>query len=303
MEENFQLKGLKNLKNTCFINSIVQCLIHIDCLRDCIHKLPGHERNSNSSQSSTKMLFDFKALISFYYFEKKLIIPTDFVSTAYSLFINIQPFTQQDAQEFLYLFLDKLNTNLLELYPEKTTIINQCFLGNKTTTYTCFTYNINNTSDENFIQLELPVPSDISINSNLQEISEERYLIEKIENSFFRKLKSCFQSKEISTLYDCLEINFASQKMGKCLYCGKENNCEVQEKITRLPKFLIISLKRFKFLKSCTKICDQVYTPRKLNMKKYCQEEITDYTLLSIIQHKGGLKRGHYTAFIMSHEK
>jgi ubiquitin carboxyl-terminal hydrolase 44/49 len=299
-------KGLKNLKNTCFINSVLQCLGKITQIRNFMHieitEILGKNEIMNLSdlQNSHKLLYEFKSLIDSFYTEEKVIRPTAIVSCAYDLFKNYNSHTQEDAQEFLYLLLDKLDTQLREVLKVDSTVLSQIFSGRKISTLSCSYCKATKNNEEEFWQLELPIPSSNERSGDFSQMTDEANLINQIERSCMFKLGNLFKSLRSISLYDCIDLNFSAQKIGNCNSCGNSNVCEIKEVLSKLPSYLILALKRFKYTTKPVKINDRVYIPKTLKLNKFTSEQDSDYDLVSIIQHRGGVRSGHYNTFIFA---
>ena len=86
--------------------------------------------------------------------------------------------------------------------------------------------------------------------------------------------------------------------------CGEITSIKKSVNFCRLPKLLVIHLKRFeKFYDSFTKDRTEVeYYTQKLDMSSFIHpnfkesNEISNYTLYGTIHHNGGLNYGHYHA-------
>lgn len=79
---------------------------------------------------------------------------------------------------------------------------------------------------------------------------------------------------------------------------------KIYNEIIYAPDVLILSLKRFEFAKTASKIANAITIPRTINLYDFVYEKENhnrdDYTyeLIGAIIHGGGISGGHYTAYI-----
>ena len=125
-----------------------------------------------------------------------------------------------------------------------------------------------------------------------------------IKNKYepFMYLSLSIPTKKEITLDDCLKEFCANDLLegNEKWFCKKCNflvNAYKQTEIIRLPKYLIIHLKRFKNVHS--KIDDLVKYEEALDMRKYDKANESEgfcYRLYAKIKHMGCLNGGHYVA-------
>jgi hypothetical protein len=100
--------GLKNLYNTCYMNAVLQCLIHTQPLKDYLMGLDG---------AINKILVNSLSSVFQVYFSRlvRVIEPRQFVTTFKTmpdLAANFNNDSQQDAVNFLLSLLDALHLEL-----------------------------------------------------------------------------------------------------------------------------------------------------------------------------------------------
>ena len=133
--------GLKNLGNTCYMNSSLQCLASIPQFVDELFKIDKTEKKL------TKALLQ---IITSLRTKTNTVIDTEsFKSVIDELLPQFYGYGQQDAQEFTSALIDKLN--------EETPSIGKLFYGNMKSSTICAECKKVSISDEKFSCLSLPV--------------------------------------------------------------------------------------------------------------------------------------------------
>uniref|UniRef100_A0A7N4P5M8 Ubiquitin carboxyl-terminal hydrolase 2 n=1 Tax=Sarcophilus harrisii TaxID=9305 RepID=A0A7N4P5M8_SARHA len=108
------LAGLRNLGNTCFMNSILQCLSNTRELRDyCLQRLYLRDLNS-SSHAHTALMEEFAKLIQTIWTSSAndVVSPSEFKTQIQRFAPRFVGYNQQDAQEFLRFLLDGLHNEV-----------------------------------------------------------------------------------------------------------------------------------------------------------------------------------------------
>ena len=105
-----------------------------------------------------------------------------------------------------------------------------------------------------------------------------------------------------ATLEDCIDAYFSEEVMDHwtCDECNRKADSKKTQRLWRLPRILIISLKRF----SCmNKNNAKIEIPLDLNLNKYVLTKNIHYKLVATALHYGNLDSGHYTAIVKKNER
>jgi ubiquitin C-terminal hydrolase len=299
--------GLTNLGNTCYLNTTIQCLTNCDDLTEYFASelfLEDMSRNKNQSLVTFEYAKLVKNLVNT---EEGVLKPTPFVSTftKYNMrsdaSVKFMFGRQHDMHEFLVYLLDIFHTSLEEEVEVK----------------------INGTPKNDYDVLKLDAVKSWAgfiekQYSKLIELFFGLYIVETYNNDtgdFISRKFDAFNNitlelldvstKFVSTsLYDSLKHHCKEEILdGDNKYYDEDNKEYVNGKriatFWKLPKYLIINLKRFK--NNSRKIDTVIDFPiDNLDMSAYCPlnpREKSKYKLISIGNHIGGSSNGgHYYA-------
>ncbi|KAF2072088.1 hypothetical protein CYY_006587 [Polysphondylium violaceum] len=160
------VKGLDNLGNTCFFNSIMQNLTHVNLLRDLFLEAPPGSPKSviTSNSSMTNEMFNFYSKM--YKSNTSRISPHGLFSEIVKKSPRFGGFKQQDSHELLRYLLDGLiseEQNATKKRKEPT-YIDKVFGGKLISIITCFHCGYVSKTFEPFLDLSLPISSEKSSN-------------------------------------------------------------------------------------------------------------------------------------------
>ncbi|CAO1616489.1 unnamed protein product [Sympodiomycopsis kandeliae] len=328
------LTGLKNVGNSCYQNSTLQCLSATIPLAkfmlDGSYKKAINKVNPLGTQGA--LAESFAQLIKVMWSEQYTFVSPVTFREAIGRFIStFRGYDQHDSQEFLAFLLDGLHEDLnyvvhkpppVEMTPEREeeletlpqqvasvkewtiyrqrndSLIVDWFQGQFRNKMTCLTCGKTSTTYNAFMYLSLPIPSGRS----------------------FSKV----------TLFQCLDAFVKEEVLDKadawnCPSCKKPRKATKRLSISRLPMILLIHLKRFSFKGPFTdKIETQVSFPiQGLDLTNYVPPPLSPslqksfhsergipisrsqqppfvYDLYGVTHHFGSLNTGHYTASIKS---
>uniref|UniRef100_A0A8C5KK14 ubiquitinyl hydrolase 1 n=1 Tax=Jaculus jaculus TaxID=51337 RepID=A0A8C5KK14_JACJA len=296
------LTGLRNLGNTCYMNSILQCLCNAphladyfnqNCYQDDINRsnLLGHK-----GEVAEEFGIIMKALWTGQY---KYISPKDFKVTIGKINDQFAGYSQQDSQELLLFLMDGLHEDLNKADNRKRhkeenndhlddfkaaehawqkhkqlneSIIVALFQGQFKSTVQCLTCHKKSRTFEAFMYLSLPLASTskCSLQDCLRLFSKEEKLTDN--NKFY------------------------------CSHCRARRDSLKKIEIWKLPPVLLVHLKRFSYDgRWKQKLQTSVDFPlENLDLSPYVigpKNSLKKYNLFSVSNHYGGLDGGHYTAY------
>ena len=285
------LCGLQNLGNTCFMNSIIQCLNHVNCLAKYFLE-NDYKGFLNQQSDSFTIVNEWNKVIRGLWHANSVVTPLEFQKEVQSLafkkgLIDFTGFGQNDSQEFLQFFLESLHNCMSRKVAMnlRGTVHNEIDKQAKEAlkTYMQFFNNDYSFIINNFYG---------QMHSKLLTISEGKSKVSYSYDPF-----SCLSleiSQNFSTIYDCLDN-----------YTKRENISDGDRKqyksltFWRLPKVLIIFFKRFN--NNGMKLNYNIKFPiENLDMSKYVSgysKSKYKYELVAVSNHAGGCNGGHYFAY------
>jgi len=273
--------GLRNLGNTCYVNSFLQIWFHNSRFRKALYDWePGEDPEERDNESildaelyePKSKAASLQALFAMMQFTKrKFVDPADFICK-----LGLNPSVQQDAQEFSKLFVSLLEDSLAhQKQVSVRTMIQKQFRGEYAYVTTCQTCLKESVRPSHFYELDLALAGN-------------------------------------KTIADCLADFLKVERMtgDEKYFC--ENCCSKQEatrccKLRELPPVLNLQLNRFQFdmqLGRKKKLNSNIQFPEELDMSGYlATSSQAKYSLTGVLMHVGpDANHGHYIAHIQEME-
>jgi ubiquitin C-terminal hydrolase len=291
------LCGIANIGNTCWLNSIIQCLSHTTVLRE-FFLLNKYKDDVNQNIENQYILIEtFNNLLRALWTNNGVLDPTPFAKLLTNINSEYILGEQQDSQEFLLLLIDELHNGVsyeISLHINGTAI-----------------------TQRDKIEIDsLRVWRDV-FKKSYSTIVEEFYgqfigitNCSLCENTSFKYDVFNHISLPITdnceTIYNCFDV-FTGQEVldddnrVRCDNCNELSNARKNISIWKTSNILLISLKRFDMYGN--KIDKHIDFPVvNLNLQKYINgysKYQSRYDLYAVCNHYGALNYGHYTAYCM----
>ncbi|CAI9095951.1 OLC1v1031998C1 [Oldenlandia corymbosa var. corymbosa] len=261
--------GLENQGATCYMNSLLQTLYHIPYFRKSVYHMPTTENDvpSKSIPLALQSLF-YKLQCT------NTSVGTKDLTKSFG-WDTSESFMQQDVQELNRVLCEKLEDKMKGTVVEGT--IQELFEGHQMNYFECVDINFKSTRKESFYDLQLDVKGCDDVYASFDKYVE----VEQLDGE---------------NKYHAEGHGLQDAKKGVLL--------------TDFPPVLQLHLKRFEYdvlTNSMVKINDRYEFPVQLDLDredgKYLSPDSDKsvrnlYTLHSVLVHRGGVRGGHYYAFI-----
>lgn len=285
--------GLVNLGNTCFMNSVLQCLTHTPPLAEALlsgtGRMDGVKAHStraymaqNNRLSGSSGIADSLATTRAH-IEKALrhrssvISPMAHVRSLRSLSTSFKRGRQEDAHEYLIALLDSMHTMAMggpaakpSPSVRRTSLIHRIFAGRICSKVTCTSCKFESNTYDPFLDISLEI----------NHASSVKKAFERFTSS---------ESLDGSNMYKCPREN-------------RMVRAKKRMAVEDAPAVLIVQLKRFEFsARSRTKISKRVEFDTWLDLAPFManRQGPVRYQLFGVLVHHGHtLHAGHYVAFV-----
>lgn len=287
MNQRDGLSGLLNMGSTCFMSSILQCLIRnpyffqFSISHSHSKICPVQDMSSCISCALEQMVHQFYG--SPYKHQEPYAGFIGLLTSSWKRNENLAGYSQQDAHEFWQFLLNQIHNDYLRCHNKENDkqhndVLCECvahlsFQGLLKSSIVCpACHNIFRTTFDPFMDLSLNI-------------------------------------KDKSTLYNCLDSFHKEEQLHDfdyhCDICNTSEDAIKQLSVYKLPPVLVLQLKRSEHLLNgnSVKLDNFVEYPSYLNMKNYLDNEDTMrmtpdviYELIGVVSHKGSASEGHYIA-------
>ncbi|OMJ84042.1 hypothetical protein SteCoe_14911 [Stentor coeruleus] len=297
--------GLLNLGNTCYINTIIQVLSSILCIKTYFLKYVIKSKAQG-------ILRYFSYLLDAMWRGERTYAPSHFLTFIDGeISTNMNRNRHQDTLEFFHFFHTTIDNNLKAQL--ESNFFSECFLWKTSISLQCLKCKTTSTVQEEFFELPLCIPqkeeAKVFKDKSYKLMSDkDKAEFEGMTNSIWKKVKLFVNSRSLRviSLYECLYSYFQTEKLNDqqnlrmCDHCNSKQESEKMQKIKSLPPVLVIVLKRY--YSTSTKIPLHVQLPRVLDLNDFSQDRIPLYELTGVISHEGDLHSGHYYAYCKHQE-
>ncbi|XP_059690545.1 ubiquitin carboxyl-terminal hydrolase 42-like [Gavia stellata] len=259
--------GLLNLGNTCFLNSVLQCLTYTAPLANY---LLSREHSRSCRQAGFCMMCVMEAHVN-----KVLCSSVSAIQPSAVIRDHFQLGMQEDAHEFLRYTVDAMQraclsgSSDLDISSQATTVVHQIFGGFLRSRVTCLSCKAVSDSYEAFLDIPLAIKAASSVTEALEDFVKP----EQLDG------ESCFRCSK------CDKMVAASKRF--TVHCA--------------PRVLTVCLKRFEDFTG-GKISKIVEYPEYLDLRPYTSQTAGEpllYALYAVLVHSGGsCNAGHYFCYI-----
>ena len=259
-----KIAGLKNIGNSCYLNSVLQSLFSSELLNE---KLIRYIRENNECINEfSPLLIEYCKIFSFLIDESKeikILSPTNFKKILDNEFDRFAGQIQCDAHElFVYImdnFMDQKKNNK---YSKK---INKLCFGKYKQHLYCSECKNSSESYFNFFDVILPIPL------NKQNID----------------LEDCFKK---FAKYDTLDTD----NKWNCPTCSKKVIAYKKMEIDIVPDISVFTFNRFEGMKK---------NNNSIKLYEYIELEGKKLKLISTVNHYGNIIGGHYISYVSRNKK
>eukprot|EP00123_Amoebidium_parasiticum_P011836 comp20930_c1_seq1/m.27948 comp20930_c1_seq1/g.27948 ORF comp20930_c1_seq1/g.27948 comp20930_c1_seq1/m.27948 type:complete len:586 (-) comp20930_c1_seq1:87-1844(-) len=268
--------GLVNYGNTCFLNSVLQCLLHTPPLANYLLTTNHKDTCRMAKKKAICAICELQDLCRSVFAGKRVVRPVGIATHLKTWGKHFRKGRQEDAHEFLRYFMDAMQKSCLEGMDKKmdiriqeTTLIHQMFGGYLCSSVTC--------TECGYASKTYEAALDMSL-----EIARGAQTVEEALKKFTAKEKLDGNNKY------------------KCEKCQRKVLAVKQLQVLEAPLVLSLHLKRFDYLAfGGGKITKKIGFSEDLDLSPYMAKGGARYRLAGMIQHHGhSTHSGHYIAYV-----
>ncbi|KAJ3704702.1 hypothetical protein LUZ61_008407 [Rhynchospora tenuis] len=327
------LRGLNNMGNTCFLNSVLQALLHAPPLRnfflsDRHNRFLCARRPRNAKDICLVCDLDqiYSAVFSG---DRTPFTPAKFLYSWWRISSDLASYEQQDAHEFFISVLDRIHDNLVEDQQNSNNnaqgdccIAHRVFSGILRSDVTCTYCGFTSTTYDPCIDLSLDLDPTHITRHNARNGEKET------------KQKHNKNRSPPTTLMRCLQKFTRPERLDNeqkfyCQKCKERRESLKQMSIRKLPLVLCFHVKRFEhstMKKTLRKIDSCLQFPFSLDMAPYLSSSVlrsrygnrllpaildnggsevgissgasSEFEIFAVVTHSGRLDAGHYVTYL-----
>lgn len=300
------LSGLGNLGNTCYINSCMQVLSHIQELNDYIH-LIYPILSKNRQDVDVTFIREWKDLYDLMWSRNCIVSPNRFIKIIHIISDTkkkdmFSGFEQNDVTEFMYYLFDCFH-NGFKTVPDVRLLQNYVNVFKSYNDSSLFTH-FKNTIENDFSLMNI-LFGGIYVDEIVDLKTKKKYS-RRFDN--FNIIDLPLNSTDLN---ECLDSYFASEIMNKDndnQYHDDETDTYTDvcksHRIIHFPNILIIQLKRWNYNLRKNQRIIHFDIDEELDMTRYSsapdRKGLHRYKLFASINHSGNIFGGHYHSYIKS---
>lgn len=311
------ITGLQNLGNTCFMNSVIQCLAYAPALTSyfCSDLYYNHINFNSQYGSKGELAVEFGALVEKLNAHRHRYIEPKSFRESIIKHIGFAGNEQQDSHEFMMMLFDKLhhdlNIHAKDKFKQNGIVANHG----------------NSNHDDNNINIPRATLGYQFWKKHLE--MNKSVISDLFEGIFMSTLTCTFCKGQSNTfeVFNCLSLPIPSETRchvrdclshfsnperieaaWECPRCKQKREADKKIVICKLPKVLIIHLKRFsldgRWRQKLQTTVDFPLTDLSVDCTNVLPQSAygstpskSSYNLCAVVNHYGHLDGGHYTAF------
>lgn len=310
------MTGLQNLGNTCFMNSVIQCLAYIPDLVSyfCSNSYYNHINFNSSHGSKGELAVELGALIEKLNVHKHRYIEPKSFRDSVVKHVGFAGNEQQDSHEFMMMLFEKLHHDLNVHAKDK---LKQNGIA------------IQQTNENDDSNINIPRAT-LGYQFWKRHLEQNKSIISDLFEGIFMSTLTCTVCKGQSNtfeVFNCLSLPIPSESrcqlrdclnhfsnperidaVWECPRCKQKREADKKIVICKLPKILIIHLKRFsldgRWRQKLQTTVDFPLTDLSVDYTNVLPQSAygsmpykSSYNLCAVVNHFGHLDGGHYTAF------
>jgi ubiquitin carboxyl-terminal hydrolase 36/42 len=263
-------KGLQNLGNTCFFNSILQLLFQCTVLNKL---LIDNDINGTLINIYKRFLTSY---ISDTSETNSIINPQEIVSYV-SQILGRRNWEQEDADQYITFIID----SIIEEFKEWSKTSLSVTVANKNMSLDELIYNLFTIG----VEKELFCPECKYISKTNDDVNKLYLAIDPIN-----MYSSTSTDNSLNNLINkYLEESLDEENMWKCDKCNQMVKANIKRNINKLPKYLIITLKRYGN--------NNMKIETEIDMPLYFSCMNKTYYSRGFVYHSGSTRGGHYVYY------